>query len=94
MSVDRPPLQGELPLRRAALIHKAEAFLLETLTAGYQLDEIESALRMAMDRWRSLAARTNPRPPTGLPAYLAFQRLPRSGAHLAGRPLPRDRSRL
>lgn len=53
--VDRPPLQGELPLRRAALIHKAEAFLLETLTGGYQLDEIESAVRMAMDRWRSLA---------------------------------------
>lgn len=53
--VDHPPLQGELPLRRAALIHKAEAFLLETLTAGYQLDEIESAVRMAMDRWRSLA---------------------------------------
>lgn len=52
--VEHPPLQGETPLRRAALIHKAEAFLLETLTAGYQLDEIESALRMAMDRWRSL----------------------------------------
>ena len=52
--VARPPLQGELPLRRAALLHKAEAFLLETLTAGYQLDEIESAVHMAMDRWRSL----------------------------------------
>ena len=53
--VEHPPTQGETPLRRAALIHKAEAFLLETLTSGHQLDEIESALRMAMDRWRSLA---------------------------------------
>lgn len=52
--VEQPPMKGELPLRRAALIHKAEAFLLETLTAGYQLDEIESSVRMAMDRWRSL----------------------------------------
>jgi len=37
--VDRPPLQGELPRSRAALIHKAEASVLDTLTSGYQLDE-------------------------------------------------------
>jgi molybdate-binding protein/DNA-binding transcriptional regulator YhcF (GntR family) len=70
--VDRPPLQGELPLRRAALIHKAEAFLLETLTAGYQLDEIESALRMAMDRWRSLAQEPTPGHQPASPHTLRF----------------------
>lgn len=52
--VDRPPLQGETPLRRAALVHRAEAFLLETLTAGHSLEEVERALRLAMDRWRAI----------------------------------------
>jgi molybdate-binding protein/DNA-binding transcriptional regulator YhcF (GntR family) len=52
--VDRPPVQGETPLRRAALVHRAEAFLLETLTAGHSPDEVERALRLAMDRWRSI----------------------------------------
>ncbi len=58
--VDRPPVQGETPLRRAALVHRAEAFLLETLTAGHSLDEVESALRLAMDRWRSLEEAPQP----------------------------------
>ncbi len=41
-----------LPLRRAALTHRAEAFLLEVVTAGFALDEVESAVRQAMERWR------------------------------------------
>ncbi len=47
-----PPVETELPLRRAALTHRAEAFLLEVLTAGYHLEEVEAAVRLAMDRWR------------------------------------------
>jgi molybdate-binding protein/DNA-binding transcriptional regulator YhcF (GntR family) len=42
------------PLRRAGLVHRAEAFLLEALTAGHSIDEVESALRQALDRWRSV----------------------------------------
>jgi molybdate-binding protein/DNA-binding transcriptional regulator YhcF (GntR family) len=40
------------PLRRAALVHRAEAFLLEALTAGHEVDEVEGALLLALDRWR------------------------------------------
>jgi putative molybdopterin biosynthesis protein len=52
--VDRLPaaLQAETPLRRAALVHRAEAFLLEALSTGYQVSEIETAVQQAMDRWR------------------------------------------
>lgn len=52
--VDRLPaaLQAETPLRRAALVHRAEAFLLEALSTGYQVSEIETAVQQALDRWR------------------------------------------
>jgi putative molybdopterin biosynthesis protein len=52
--VDRLPMavQGETPLRRAVLVHRAESFLLESLTSGYTLAEVESAVHQAMDRWR------------------------------------------
>jgi len=52
--VDRLPLalQAETPLRRAALVHRAEAFLLEVLSTGYQIAEIEIAVQQALDRWR------------------------------------------
>ena len=43
-------------LRRAHLVHRSEAFLLEALTGGYALDEIQLAMDMAMDRWRALAS--------------------------------------
>ena len=46
------PLERAAPLRRAGLVHRAEAFLLEALTAGHSTDEIEQAVRMALDRWR------------------------------------------
>ncbi len=44
----------EIPLRYAALVHRAEAYLLEMLTAGFELAEIEDGMRQAMDRWRSV----------------------------------------
>jgi putative molybdopterin biosynthesis protein len=52
---DDPPVGAALPLRQAALIHQAESFLLGALTAGHTLNEIERAVRLAMDRWRSLS---------------------------------------
>jgi len=43
------------PLRRAALVHEAESFLLGMLADGYAPDEVEQAVRQALDRWRSLS---------------------------------------
>ena len=51
-----PP--DKTPLRRASLVHQAEAFLLEVLAAGHTPAEAESAFRAALDRWRSLSAET------------------------------------
>ena len=48
------------PLRRAALVHQAEAFLLEVLAAGHTPEEAETAFRAALDRWRAVAAETAP----------------------------------
>ncbi|MBI1878274.1 MAG: GntR family transcriptional regulator [Chloroflexi bacterium] len=48
------PAQLNAPLRWAALVHRAEAFLLEALPAGYSPAEAEQAVRMALDRWRTL----------------------------------------
>lgn len=42
------------PLRRAGLVHRAEAFLLEALTAGHSLEEIERSFSLALDRWRAV----------------------------------------
>jgi molybdate-binding protein/DNA-binding transcriptional regulator YhcF (GntR family) len=46
------PVQDETPLRRAALFHRAEAFLLEALTAGHPPADVEEAVRQALERWR------------------------------------------
>lgn len=43
-----------LPLRRAALVHRAEAFLLEALAAGHNPAEVEQAVALALDRWRTM----------------------------------------
>jgi putative molybdopterin biosynthesis protein len=56
--LEQLPSQAEMPLRRATLIHRAESFLLEVLTAGYTPPEIEEAVRQALDRWRILAPKT------------------------------------
>ena len=57
--VDRLPVPDTSPLRTsvlrtAALLYRAEAFLLEVLTAGYAPAEAEEAVRLALDRWRAV----------------------------------------
>jgi molybdate-binding protein/DNA-binding transcriptional regulator YhcF (GntR family) len=42
------------PLRQVALAHRAEGFLLESVSSGYSVEEVDAALRQAMDRWRAL----------------------------------------
>lgn len=46
------PIERSAPLRKAGLIHRAEAFLLEALTAGHAPEDIEQAFHIALDRWR------------------------------------------
>jgi molybdate-binding protein/DNA-binding transcriptional regulator YhcF (GntR family) len=55
-----PRQRDDTPLRRAALVHRAQAFLLEVLTAGYTTGEVESALRLALDQWRVIAEQPSP----------------------------------
>ncbi|MDD5369456.1 MAG: substrate-binding domain-containing protein [Anaerolineaceae bacterium] len=52
--VDSRRLQARAPLRRASMVHRAESFLLESLAAGYGLEEIEQSFSLALDRWRAL----------------------------------------
>ncbi|GAB4447921.1 MAG: hypothetical protein Kow0031_30480 [Anaerolineae bacterium] len=51
---DVPPLAQAESLRRAKLIHRAESFLLEVLTAGYTQAEVEQAVQLALERWRTV----------------------------------------
>lgn len=51
---DKNSISANTALRRANLVHRAETFLLEALTAGFAAHEIESAVRQALDRWRVL----------------------------------------
>ena len=53
-SIPQGKAQAQGTLRRANLVHRSETFLLEALTAGYDLNEIQQALDLAMDRWRAL----------------------------------------
>jgi len=53
-AVTAPGGREAAPLRRAALVHQAEAFLLEVLTAGHTPEEVERAVQLALDRWRVL----------------------------------------
>ncbi len=52
--------QAQATMRQANMVHRAEAFLLEALTGGYDLGEIQQAIDMAMDRWRALQAEPTP----------------------------------
>jgi molybdate-binding protein/DNA-binding transcriptional regulator YhcF (GntR family) len=61
--VGQLPQTDDTPLRQITLVHRAEAFLLEVLTAGYEPVEVEQAVRMALDRWR--AAEQRPLIPSG-----------------------------
>jgi putative molybdopterin biosynthesis protein len=62
--VDRLSGRGEAALQKASLIHRAESFLLEVLTAGYLPEEVEEAVRLALDRWRVVEQQTTA--PAGL----------------------------
>lgn len=64
------------PLRRAGMVHRAEAFLLEAITLGYELEEVQQAMDLAMDRWRSLQAEE--------PVLTEAQTLRFSGSHDIG----------
>ena len=55
-----PHGSDDTPLRRAALVHRAQAFLLEVLTAGYTNEEVETALRLALDQWRVISEKPSP----------------------------------
>jgi len=57
------PAQDGTPLRRAALVHQAESFLLQVLAAGYTPDEVEPAMHLALDRWRALVQEEPTSPP-------------------------------
>lgn len=50
----QPDMKKIKPLRRAILFNRTENFLLESLSAGYSQYEIELAMRMALDHWRSV----------------------------------------
>ncbi len=54
-------ITASAPLRKAALVHRAESYLLEMLTSGFALHEIEDAMRQAMDRWRIENKKSAPR---------------------------------
>ena len=54
-TVSETPIEAraQSPLRKALLVNHCEAFLLEMITGGYELGEIQQAVSIAMDRWRS-----------------------------------------
>jgi len=54
------PIEIAAPLQRAVLVHRAEAFLLEMLTAGHSLPAVQQAIDLAMDRWRALQKPSEP----------------------------------
>ncbi len=58
--VERPALRDDAMLRKAALVHKAESYLLEAVNTGYTAVEAEQALRLAMDRWRVIEQAPRP----------------------------------
>lgn len=53
--IDPVMMQSQGTLRKATLVHRAEEFLLEVLTAGFDLPEIQQSFELALDRWRALA---------------------------------------
>lgn len=52
--VPQAKVLGQETIRRANLVNRMEATLLEALTAGYDLAEIQQAMDLAMDRWRTI----------------------------------------
>jgi putative molybdopterin biosynthesis protein len=56
------PAGTAAPLRRATLANQTERFLLDMLAAGYAADEVAQALRLALERWQSMAGAHPPAP--------------------------------
>jgi len=56
------PHGENIPLRRAGLVNRTEAFLLEVLNQGYSVSEVEQAFSLAFDRWRSASQTSIPSP--------------------------------
>jgi putative molybdopterin biosynthesis protein len=50
--IKAPQTEGNAALRRASLVHRSEAFLLEAMTAGYTPEEVEGAVWQALERWQ------------------------------------------
>lgn len=48
-------IPDDTPLRRAALVHRAEAFLLEAMAAGHSPADVDQAVRQALDRWQAVS---------------------------------------
>ena len=59
---DTPLKEKIMPLQQAMLIHRAEAFLLEVLTSGYTIADVEQTFRLALDRWKTVEKNTSVRP--------------------------------
>lgn len=47
------PAEPDTILRRAALLNRAESFLLESLISGYTPADVDLVMRLALDRWRA-----------------------------------------
>jgi putative molybdopterin biosynthesis protein len=50
------PSSQSQTLRSVNLVHNAESFLLESITLGYSMDEIETSLQVALDRWKQASS--------------------------------------
>jgi len=59
---DTPHKDEITPLQQAMLVHRAEAFLLEVLTSGYTIADIEQTFRLALDRWKTIEQPVSQRP--------------------------------
>jgi putative molybdopterin biosynthesis protein len=70
--VPQAKAKGQETIRRANLVNRMEAVLLEALTAGYDLNDVQQAMDLAMDRWRTLNAQ---------PAAASSETLRFAGSH-------------
>ncbi len=67
-------IPDDTPLRRAALAHRAEAFLLEAMAAGHNPADVETAVRQALEHWQAVSQAA--RAPGSDPRVVRF-----SGSH-------------
>lgn len=58
--IGKPQVHEQTPLRRAVLFNRIEAYLLEIMTAGYTPDEVEQAVRTALEHWRTYTEAPQP----------------------------------